>query len=46
MDIPPPPEDGAEPVEIDEERKEKEFKMYSDFASTQKEMIEGIAVDL
>lgn len=36
MDIPPPPEDGSEPLPIDEERKAEEWKMYDDFALSQK----------
>jgi hypothetical protein len=32
MDIPTPPEDGSEPLPIDEERKAAEFKFYNDFS--------------
>lgn len=34
MTIPPPPEDGSEPLPIDEERKQAEFQMYDEFAQT------------
>jgi hypothetical protein len=43
MDLPTPPEDGSEPPAIDEERKAAEFKLYDDFAATQKEMMEDLA---
>ena len=46
MDLPTPPEDGSEPPAIDEERKAAEFKLYDDFATTQKEMVEELAADL
>jgi hypothetical protein len=46
MDIPTPPEDGSEPPAIDEERKTAEYKLYDDFAATQKEMMEELAQDL
>ena len=46
MDIPAPPEDGTEPVPIDEERKAAEFKMYEDFAYGYKLEIEETAADL
>ena len=46
MEIPPPPEEGQEPVEIDEERKAKEFAMYSEFATSHKAMLEQIASNL
>ena len=46
MDLPVPPEDGTEPPPIDEERKAAEFKLYDDFAFTEKETINELAVDL
>lgn len=46
MDLPTPPEDGSEPPAIDEERKAAEFKLYDDFATTQKETVEELAADL
>jgi hypothetical protein len=39
MEILPPPEDGSEPEPIDEERKAKEFKLYTEFAKEQKKNI-------
>ena len=46
MEILPPPEDGSEPEPIDEERKAKEFKYYTEFAKEQKKNILKLAVDL
>jgi len=46
MDIPLPPEDGTEPPPIDEERKAEEWKMYDDFAISQKQKIEDLSVDV
>ena len=44
MDIPPPPEDGSEPLPIDEERKKEEFGMYDKFASELKEQVDEIGL--
>lgn len=46
MDLPVPPEDGAEPPPIDEERKAKEFKFYDDFALILKNLVTSAASDL
>jgi len=46
MDLPTPPEDGSEPPAIDEERKAAELKLYDDFATTQKEIVDELAADL
>ena len=46
MDFPPPPEEGQEPVEVDEERKKKELGMYSEFATAHKLMLDQIAKNL
>ena len=46
MDIPLPPEDGSEPVPIDEERKAAEFQLYNDFADEIKERVDSISTDL
>lgn len=46
MDIPSPPEDGSEPPAIDEERKAKEFKLYDEFAVSQKNMVEELSADM
>lgn len=34
MDLPPPPEDGSEPLPIDEDLKAQQFKFYDDFATS------------
>jgi hypothetical protein len=46
MDLPTPPEDGSEPPPIDEERKASEFKLYDEFATTQRDMVDELACDL
>ena len=37
MEIPPPPEDGSDPLPIDEELKANQFKYYDMFASSFKQ---------
>jgi hypothetical protein len=44
MDIPLPPDDGSEPLPIDEDRKKEEYAMYDKFATEIKSQVDEIGL--